>query len=712
MGINSDLRLKMSSKNSARDKKININNFVRDSEKENESWLANGLHRFIIAFSVMWFGIVAVYISKFYGWDNLFSVTPNEFVAFLTTTALPLAVMWMIMAYIDRGNSFKKETRMLRESLNQVIFPDSNGNEATKMIAEAIKAQVSDLKDATRDVCAQSDVIKRELTERVVELRELAEALDKYSSQTMTEMNEEVGKLIENFNMITDKASSATADFRVNTLQMREDSEKLVSIVTPMVNEMVTAAERVKEVVNVNNENIAKAQEQLSQYSDSSQHTIGGMIQIWEEKGESLQKAFLRTSENCEELFRRLDSGISHIENSIKEQKHVVETQSALIDKNSAFLDNKLGEYGRLISLEVEAMIKRSGTLEQNIQNQIRNMQETTEQISASFGNLGDNVMEKRKLLENEGIQLVNNIAKIVSAFGEQAKRLQEFYGTTGKQSSDLGQAVAEVTQNLTVAEENMNKNIEAFGQRAAGILEKFNEINQQVSGNISRLSESTDKITEQSKAGLGLLNEQNTSINDAMGNLNQIAADIVDANKKLAQTGAQIGDTLQKYESKINTFGKAVDSHLASLRDGYEKTEKQVDEFNQKFKSASMDTFMRNSSDIISELESLSIDINAVFNKSDKDGELWKKYYEGDHGAFVRYLSKNMTKKQVVAVKDDYENNQNFRVLVDKYLSDFEALVAAARENERAGTLLALISGSDIGKVYYILARALGKIN
>ena len=702
----------MSSKNSARDKKININNFVRDSENENESWLSSGLHRFIIAFSVMWFGIVAIYISKFYGWDNLFSITPNEFVAFLTTTTLPLAIMWLIMAFIDRGNSFKKETRMLRESLNQVIFPDSKGNEATRMIAEAIKAQVADLKDATRDVCAQSDVIKRELTDRVVELRELAEALDKYSSQTMTEMNEEVGKLIENFNMITDKASSATSDFRVNTLQMREDSEKLVSIVTPMVNEMVTAAERVKEVVNVNNENITKAQEQLSQYSDSSQQAIGGMIQIWEEKGESLQKAFLRTSENCEELFHRLDSGISHIENSIKEQKHVVETQSALIDKNSAFLDNKLGEYGRLISLEVEAMIKRSGTLEQNIQNQIRNMHETTEQISASFVNLGDNVTEKRKLLENEGIQLVNNIAKIVSAFGEQAKRLQEFYGTTGKQSSDFGRAVTEVTQNLATAEENMNKNIEAFGQRASGILDKFNEINQQVSGNISRLSESTDKIAEQSKAGLGIISEQNTSIKDVMGNLNQITAGIVAANKKLAQTGTEISDTLQKYESKMSTFGKAVDSHLANLRDGYEKTEKQVDEFNKKFKSASMDTFMRNSSDIISELETLSIDINAVFNKTDKDDALWKKYYEGDHGAFVRYLSKNMTKKQVVAVKDDYENNQNFRVLVDKYLSDFEALVAAARENERAGTLLALISGSDIGKVYYILARALGKIN
>lgn len=702
----------MSSKNSAKNKKFNINNFVNDTESESESWFANGLHRFIIVFSVMWFGIVAVYITKFFGWDNLFSMVPNEFSGFMAGITLPLAIVWVIMAYIDRGSSFKNETRMLRDSLNQVIFPDSNGSEATKMIAEAIKAQVADLKDATRDVCAQSDVIKRDLTERVAELRDLAEALDRYSSQTMVELNEEVGKLVENFNTIADKASSSTADFRVNTLQMREDSEKLVSIVTPMVNEMVTAAERVKEVVNVNNENIAKAQEQLNQYSDSSQASIARMIETWEEKGENLQKTFLRTSENCEELFRRLDSGISHIENSIKEQKQVVETQSGLIDKNSAFLDNKLGEYGRLISLEVEAMVERSGTLEQNIQNQIRSMRETTEQISAAFGQLGDNVVEKRKFLENEGIQIVNNINKIVTSFGEEAKRLQEFYGTTQSKNNEFGQVVASVTQNLNAAEENMNKNIEAFGQRALGILDKFSEINNQVSSNISRLTESANQMSEQSKTASEMLAQQDSSVNNAMSNLKQIATGIMAANKKLAQVGADVGDTLHKYENKMSAFGKTVDEHLAYLRDGYEKTEKQVDAFNQKFKSATLDTFMRDSSDIINELEALSIDINAVFNKAGKDDELWKKYYEGDHGAFVRYLSKNMTKKQVASVKDDYESNQSFRVLVDKYLSDFEALVASARQNERAGTLLALISGSDIGKVYYILARALGKLN
>ena len=282
-----------------------------------ESWFTNGLHRFIIVFSLIWFGVVAIYITKFFGWDNLFSMVPNEFSGFMAGITLPLAIIWVVMAYIDRGNNFRNETQMLRDSLNRVIFPDSNGNAATKMIADAIKTQVEELKDATRDACAQSDVIKRELTDRVAEMKELISALDAYSSHAMLELNNEIKKLIDNFAFVTEKATSATADFRVNTMKMREDSEKLVNIVTPMVNEMVMSAERVIEVVNVNNENIEKAQSQLNNYSESSQLAIGRIIESWADKGEALEKTFLRTAENCEEMFRRLDSGISHIESSI-----------------------------------------------------------------------------------------------------------------------------------------------------------------------------------------------------------------------------------------------------------------------------------------------------------------------------------------------------------------------------------------------------------
>lgn len=677
-----------------------------------ESWFANGLHRFMIVFSVMWFGIVAVYITEFFGWDNLFSMVPNEFSGFMAGMTLPLAIVWVVMAYIDRGSSFRNETQMLRDSLNRVIFPDSNGSDATKMIADAIKAQVSDLKETTRDVCAQADVIKRDLSDRIAEMKSLAGELDTYSSQTMQELNSEIKKLVENFTFVAEKAASTTADFRVNTMQIRKDSEQLSNIMKPMVNEMVTAAENIKEVVNVNNENIEKAQAQLNNYSESSQLAIGRIIESWAEKGENLEKTFLRTAENCEELFHRLDSGISHIETSINEQKNVVEQQSAILDKNSGYLDKKLGEYGKLISLEVEAMIERSNTLEQNIQTQMKNMREASTQTEEIFGRLGSDIANKRQLLETEGSRMINNIHLTIGTLGDEVSRLQDFYKNTQDKNSELGKVFSSIAQTLKEMEDGLLASVNNFSTKAGGVVDKFNEVNSLVSGNIGKLSETADSIASQSKTNAGLLIEQDEYVNKALGSLKQISTQISALNKDMSASAGNIGKTLSVYENKMSAFSKVLGEHLTDLNENYDKTQKQYDEFNQKFKVASIDTFMKNSADIISELETISIDINSIFNKTGDDEVLWKKYYEGDHSVFVRYLSKNMTKKEVIAVREDYEKKPDFRVVVDKYLDDFNSLIEAARSNNRASTLLALISGSDIGKVYYILSRALGKVN
>ncbi|MCI7420242.1 MAG: hypothetical protein MSS98_01050 [Alphaproteobacteria bacterium] len=683
-----------------------------DLPEQPESWFSNGLHRFMIVFSVMWFGIVAIYITKFFGWDNLFSMMPNEFSGFIAGISLPLAIVWVVMAYIDRGNSFRNETQMLRDSLNRVIFPDSNGNAATKMIADAIKAQVSELKETTRDVCAQADVIKRDLSDRIAEMKSLAGELDTYSSQTMQELNSEIKKLVENFTFVAEKAASTTADFRVNTMQIREDSEQLSQIMKPMVNEMVTAAENIKEVVNVNNENIEKAQAQLNNYSESSQLAIGRIIESWAEKGENLEKTFLRTAENCEELFHRLDSGISHIENSINEQKTVVEKQSAILDKNSGYLDKKLGEYGKLISLEVEAMIERSNTLEQNIQAQMKNIKEASQQTEEIFGRLGTDISDKRQLLETEGSRMVNNIHLTVGNLGEEVARLQDFYKNTQDKNSELGKVFSSIAQTLKEMEDGLLASVNNFSSKAGGVVDKFNEVNSLVSGNIGKLSETADSIANQSKTNAGLLIEQDEYVNKSLASLKQISSQIAVLNKDMSAAAGTVGKTLAAYENKMSAFSKVMGEHLNDLNENYDKTQKQYDEFNQKFKVASIDSFMKNSADIISELETISIDINSIFNKTGDDEVLWKKYYEGDHSVFVRYLSKNMTKKEVVAVREDYEKKPDFRVVVDKYLDDFNSLIEAARSNNRASTLLALISGSDIGKVYYILSRALGKVN
>ncbi len=806
---------------------VKTTNIEQDNDLNNRT-STSGLHYFIIFFSVAWFGIVAVYITQFFGWDNLFSMVPNEFSGFMAGITLPLAVIWVIMAYIDRGNSYRREAALLQNSVNHLIFPDAGANNVTKMVADAIQKQVAELKEATRDVYAQSDVIRRELGERVNDMRTLSEAIHGYSTQALPSLSEEIRNLTDNFKQVAEQASATTADFRVNTLQIREDSETLANALTPMVNQMVTAAEHIKEVVNVNNENIAHAQEQLSKYSETSRNAISQIIETWTEKGENLEHTFLRTAENCEDLFRKLDSGISQIESSIAQQKKVVEAQSDLLNQNSGYLENKLGEYGKLISLEVEAMIERAGKLEGNVQTQMEGIKETATQITDLFAKLGDGIVAKRQQLEIEGSQMVKNVNETIERLREEMGALKEYYDSTQSKNGDMHKVFANVAENLQKIEGSLNDSLSNFSaktddiiskfnsvsgamtvqlnqsfsgidtrtndilgkfkgvdetinnslsqslntisiktdslinkfngvndivtesldktlaiaeQRAKGIVDKFNdmgdvvaigldktigglgnktdgilnkfkEVSNIIGSHMNKLTANSDSMAEQSKINASLLIEQDEYINKSLISLKQIAGKIAAANNELTATGSKIGETLTNYENKMNGFNQTVNRHIEDLSANYDKAKQQIDELEQKYKTTSIDTFMKSSADIISELEALSIDVHGIFNKNGNDNDLWKQYYAGDHGVFVRYLSNNMTKNEIATIRQDYESKPDFRVVVDKYLEDFNSLIASARQNNRAGTLLALISGSDIGKVYYVLARALGKLN
>jgi hypothetical protein len=295
---------------------------------------------------------------------------------------------------------------------------------------------------------------------------------------------------------------------------------------------------------------------------------------------------------------------------------------------------------------------------------------------------------------------------------GEEVKRLKEFYSNTQDKNSEMGKVFSSVSQSLKEIESGLAASISDFSGRTGGIIEEFNKIGSLVSDNINKLVTTSSELSEQSKTNAALLIEQDEYVNKSLVGLKQIGSKISDVHKELKETGGNIGNTLTTYEEKMDGFQKSLTEYLNLLNENYGKTQKQYDDFNQKFKTAEIDTFMKTSSDIIAELEAISIDINGIFNQKGNDDELWKKYYEGDHSVFVRYLSKNMTKKEIVAIREDYENKPDFRVVVDKYLDDFAGLIETARSNNRAGTLLALISGSDVGKVYYILARALGKVN
>ena len=90
----------------------------------------------------------------------------------------------------------------------------------------------------------------------------------------------------------------------------------------------------------------------------------------------------------------------------------------------------------------------------------------------------------------------------------------------------------------------------------------------------------------------------------------------------------------------------------------------------------------------------------------------MWKKFYNGDTEVFIRSIAKNMSNTQISALRKEFEKNDDLRKLVNTYMSEFEALVEKSKKNEHSAALMAVISGADLGRLYYVLAKALNKLN
>ena len=66
--------------------------------------------------------------------------------------------------------------------------------------------------------------------------------------------------------------------------------------------------------------------------------------------------------------------------------------------------------------------------------------------------------------------------------------------------------------------------------------------------------------------------------------------------------------------------------------------------------------------------------------------------------------------RNKMAAVKDKYQQSGEFREYVGRYVTQFQGLLEQAKKRDHNGVLGATFLSSDLGKLYLVLARALGR--
>ena len=118
-----------------------------------------------------------------------------------------------------------------------------------------------------------------------------------------------------------------------------------------------------------------------------------------------------------------------------------------------------------------------------------------------------------------------------------------------------------------------------------------------------------------------------------------------------------------------------------------------------------------RNPRHVVESLNSLSVDIARAIDH-DASVELWRRYQRGERDVFTRRLYTLKGQQTFDEIKRKYDNESEFRLAVDRYIDDFEKLLADVARNDRDRVLTQSYLTSDTGKVYTMLAHAAGRFS
>ena len=112
-----------------------------------------------------------------------------------------------------------------------------------------------------------------------------------------------------------------------------------------------------------------------------------------------------------------------------------------------------------------------------------------------------------------------------------------------------------------------------------------------------------------------------------------------------------------------------------------------------------------------IESLDSLSVDIARMIDH-DAAAELWERYKRGERNVFTRRLYTLQGQKTFEEIRNRYRSDREFKATVDRYIGEFERLLAEVSQDERGQATARSYLTSDTGKVYTMLAHAAGRFD
>jgi hypothetical protein len=108
--------------------------------------------------------------------------------------------------------------------------------------------------------------------------------------------------------------------------------------------------------------------------------------------------------------------------------------------------------------------------------------------------------------------------------------------------------------------------------------------------------------------------------------------------------------------------------------------------------------------------LEAISLDVTRMIDHA-AAADAWDRYRRGEANAFSRQIYVGRGPQAFDEIRRRYRLDPEFHATVDRYVQEFERLLAELGQDEANAAVAKTYLLSETGKVYTLLAHAAGKL-
>ena len=148
-----------------------------------------------VVLSGAWLAAAAYFIDRQILWPDLMVLLPHEIGGLAAGVLTPLALLWMVIAFFERGRKLHHETRALHWYFSRLTYPSDRAESRVAQVTESLRRQARELSQASAEAVTRSEAIDAQVRKRAVELSQVSHDADLRAQAIAEALRRQTGDL-------------------------------------------------------------------------------------------------------------------------------------------------------------------------------------------------------------------------------------------------------------------------------------------------------------------------------------------------------------------------------------------------------------------------------------------------------------------------------------------------------------------------------------